>query len=67
VEALELSLYGKYLFSLAQQFNVFYHHHPVLHENDPGRRRLRVLLTDLFLRQMRRGLSLLGIPVPELM
>jgi len=67
VEALELSLYGKYLFGLAQQFNVFYHHHPVLHENDPGRRRLRVLLTDLFLRQMRRGLSLLGIPVPELM
>jgi arginyl-tRNA synthetase len=67
VDVLELSLYGKYLFSLAQQFNAFYHHHPVLQEQHPGRRRLRILLTDLFLRQMERGLGLLGIQVPERM
>ncbi|MEE9217801.1 MAG: arginine--tRNA ligase [Acidobacteriota bacterium] len=67
VDSLELSLFGKYLFSLAQQFNAFYHHHPVLKETDPGRKRLRILLTDLFLCQMKRGLDLLGIQVPERM
>ena len=67
VDSLELSLFGKYLFSLAQQFNFFYHHHPVLQEKNPSRRRLRILLTDLFLRQMERGLGLLGIPIPERM
>ncbi|MEE8537526.1 MAG: arginine--tRNA ligase [Acidobacteriota bacterium] len=67
VDSLELSLFGKYLFSLAQQFNTFYHHHPVLQEKNPDRRRLRILLTDLFLRQMERGLGLLGIPIPERM
>ena len=67
VAALELSLFAKYLFSLAQQFNAFYHHFPVLQESHPGRRRLRILLTDLYLRQMRRCLALAGIPVPDLM
>ncbi len=67
VGALELSLYAKYLFTLAQQFNAFYHHHPVLQEPEQGRRRLRVLLTDLYLRQMTRCLGLVGIPVPERM
>jgi arginyl-tRNA synthetase len=67
VQSLELSLFTKYLFSLAQQFNAFYHHFPVMQESRPGRRRLRVLLCDLFVRQMRRCMSLAGLPVPDLM
>jgi arginyl-tRNA synthetase len=67
LQSLELSLFAKYLFSLAQQFNAFYHHHPVMQETHPGRRRLRVLLCDLFVRQMRRCMEVAGMPVPELM
>jgi arginyl-tRNA synthetase len=67
LQSLELSLFAKYLFSLAQQFNTFYHHYPVIQESHPGRRRLRVLLCDLFVRQMRRSMNLAGLPIPERM
>ena len=67
VSSLELSLLAKYAFALAQRFNTFYHRYPVIKEPDPARRRARIILTWLFMAQMRRALDLMGIPVPERM
>ena len=67
VSSLELSLLAKYAFALAQRFNTFYHRYPVMKEPDPVWRRGRVVLTWLFMAQMRRTLGLMGIPVPERM
>jgi arginyl-tRNA synthetase len=67
VASLELSLLAKYSFSLAQRFNTFYHRYPVMKEPDPVWRRSRVILTGLFIAQMRRALDLMGIPVPARM
>jgi arginyl-tRNA synthetase len=67
VATLELSLLAKYAFALAQRFNTFYHRFPVMKEADPRWRRLRVVLTWLFIVRMRRVLALMGIPVPERM
>ncbi len=67
VSTLELSLVAKYAFALAQQFNAFYHRFPVMKEPDPAWRRARVVITYLFMAQMRRALDLMGIPIPERM
>jgi arginyl-tRNA synthetase len=67
VGALELSVLAKYAFTLAQRFNTFYHRYPVMKETDPRWRRMRVVLTWLFIARMRRALDLMGIPVPDRM
>ena len=64
---LELSILAKFAFGLAQRFNTFYHRFPVMKEPDPRWRAARVTLTWLFLAQMRRACSLMGIPIPERM
>jgi arginyl-tRNA synthetase len=67
VASLELSLMAKYAFALAQRFNTFYHRYPVVKEPDPRWRRARIVLTWLFMAQMRKALFLMGIPVPDRM
>ena len=67
VETLELSTLARYCHELAQRFNSFYHRYPVLHEEDPERRRVRLVLCSLFERTMQQGLGLLGIAVPSRM
>ncbi len=67
VEALELSQIAKYAFTLAQRFNSFYHKYPVMQEPDPRLKQARVVLTYLFLAQMRQAFHLMGIPEPERM
>ncbi len=67
VEALELSQIAKYAFALAQRFNSFYHKYPVMKEPDPRWQRARIVVTWLFLAQMRRLVDLIGIPVPSRM
>ena len=64
---LELSILAKYAFGLAQRFNTFYHRFPVMKEPDPRWRAARAALTWLFLAQMRRACSLMGIPIPARM
>jgi arginyl-tRNA synthetase len=65
--SLELSGLAKYAFTLAQHFNRFYHRYPILQEEDPRERSLRVLVADLFRRQLATALDLLGIPLPDRM
>jgi len=67
VDSLELSQVAKYAFNLAQRFNAFYHKYPVMQEQDPRWKRVRVVLTYLFLAQMRQIFVLMGIPEPSRM
>ncbi|MEE9235346.1 MAG: arginine--tRNA ligase, partial [Candidatus Acidoferrales bacterium] len=63
----EPALVAKWTFSLAQQFNLFYHRHHILSEADPEKKAFLLLLVDLVQRQLTRALDLLGIEVPEKM
>lgn len=67
VAQLEPSLFAKWAFGLAQQFNLFYHRHHILSEADPERKAFLLLLTDVVQRQLTRALTILGIEVPERM
>lgn len=67
IAAREPAHLAKYAFQLAQQFNAWYHHHPVLPEPDPGKRRFLLALVALVERQLRAALELMGISVPDAM
>lgn len=67
VAQLEPSLFAKWTFGLAQQFNLFYHRHHILSETDPERKAFLLLLTDIVQKQLTRALGVLGIEVPERM
>lgn len=58
---------AKYLFSLAQSFNLFYHRHKIIIETDPLRKRFLLALTQMVRDRLEQGLNLLGITVPERM
>ena len=67
VAALEPAVVAKWAFQLAQKFNIFYHNHHVLSEQDPARRALLVAITSVVRRQLIRALDVLGIEAPERM
>ena len=64
---LELSLVARHALELAQQFHALYHHHPVLHADDPELARARLATFQIFARGLRAAADLLGIPEPERM
>ncbi|MGM9822188.1 MAG: arginine--tRNA ligase [Muribaculaceae bacterium] len=61
------ALIANYAYELVKQYNQFYHDCPVLREEDPARRSLRLVLTDVCSRTIRTAMGLLGINVPERM
>ena len=61
------SLIGAYVYDLAKQFNGYYHDHSILREEDAAVRGMRLALAQQVARVIRRGMSLLGIEVPERM
>ena len=63
----EPAIVAKYLFSLAQAFNNFYHKHRILIERDTLRKCFLLALTEIIHERLRQGLELLGIQVPEKM
>ncbi|MGB6482709.1 MAG: arginine--tRNA ligase [Candidatus Acidiferrales bacterium] len=67
VTAQEPAFVAKYAFELAQAFNVFYHKHHILSEENAEKKRLLLLLTALVERQLVAALELLGIEAPEKM
>ncbi len=67
LEAAEPAQFAKFAFQLAQTFNNFYHHTPVLQETDPGRRGFLLWLVAYVQRQLAAALALMGIAVPEAM
>ena len=64
---LELSLVARHALDLAQLFHALYHHHPVLHEDDPAVSRVRLATFQVFARGLRATAALLGLPEPERM
>lgn len=67
VSAQEPAFVAKYAFELAQAFNVFYHKHHILSEEDAAKRNFLLLLTAIVERQLVAALELLGIEAPEKM
>ena len=58
---------AKYLFSLAQALNHFYHRHRIKDEPDPLRKWFYLALITILRDQLQKGLDLLGISVPDKM
>jgi arginyl-tRNA synthetase len=67
VRTLEFSVLAKYAFGLAQLFNAFYHHYPILNEEQPDRKWWRAAGVAYFRSQLTRTLDLMGIEVPSRM
>lgn len=64
---LEMSSLAKYAFTLAQQFNLFYHKHHILSEKDPASKCFYLTVADSTRLGLLKILDLLGIQVPEKM
>jgi arginyl-tRNA synthetase len=67
VGAQEPSFLARYAFELAQAFNVFYHKHHILSEENAQKRAFLLRLTWLVREQLVAALSLMGIDAPEKM
>ncbi len=67
VNTLELSYMAKHTFTVAQQFNLFYHRYHILSEEDPTRRSFYLAIADVTRLGLLKSMSLLGIGVPERM
>jgi len=67
VSAQEPAFLARYAFELAQAFNVFYHKHHILSEEDAQKRAFLLRLSQLVKDQLVEALNLLGIQAPERM
>jgi arginyl-tRNA synthetase len=67
VASQEPAFVAKYAFQLAQAFNLFYHHHRVLTEEDAAKKLFLLQLSHLVEVQLVAALELLGIGSPEKM
>ena len=67
VSAQEPAFLTRYAFELAQAFNVFYHKHHILSEEDAEKRAFLLKLVWLVREQLVAALALLGISAPEKM
>jgi arginyl-tRNA synthetase len=67
VASQEPAFLARFAFELAQAFNVFYHKHHILSEEDAEKRAFLLLVTALVREQLVTTLGLLGITAPEKM
>ena len=58
---------AKHAFQLAQQFNYFYHRHPILTEADQERKKFLLTTVAVVRRELIRSLAAMGITVPLVM
>jgi len=58
---------AKYTFNLARAFNLFYHRHRIIAEEDDTKRAVLVAVADVTRRQLTAALATLGIAVPARM
>ncbi len=61
------ALIANYVYELVKEYNQFYHDCSILREENPQVRSMRLALSDATARIIKRGMSLLGINVPERM
>ena len=67
VETMEVSYLAKHAFTLAQQFNLFYHSYHILSEKDSLKKNFYLAVANTARQGLLRTLDLLGIEVPEKM
>jgi arginyl-tRNA synthetase len=67
VSSQEPAFIARYAFELAQQFNNFYHKHPILTEENTEKRAFLLRLTGLVHANLESALGLMGIVAPEKM
>jgi len=67
VASQEPAFLTRYAFELAQAFNVFYHKHHILSEEDAEKRAILLRLAQLVREHLTTALGLLGIRAPEKM
>ena len=58
---------AKYTFTLARAFNLFYHRHRIIAEEDQTKRAVLIVATNIARRRLTAALATLGIAVPERM
>lgn len=58
---------AKHVFQLAQLFNTFYHHYPILSEADENRKKFLLATVSVVRRELLRALAVMGITVPPVM
>ncbi len=63
----EPAILAKYTFNLAKAFNLFYHNHKIIAEENPIKRAVLVVVADVTRRSLTSALNTLGIKVPERM
>jgi arginyl-tRNA synthetase len=66
-EQTEPAILAKYAFNLAKSFNLFYHHHKILIEENPAKRAVLIVVADMARRSLTAALNTMGITVPEKM
>lgn len=63
----EPAFLAKYTFNLAKAFNLFYHRHRIIGEEDLAKQSVLILVAEYTRRQLTAALATLGIDVPERM
>jgi arginyl-tRNA synthetase len=58
---------AKYTFNLARAFNLFYHRHRIIAEENPVRKAVLIATANITRTKLTRALATLGISVPERM
>jgi arginyl-tRNA synthetase len=67
ISTAEPAYLAKHVFQLAQLFNTFYHHHPILSEPDENRKKFLLATVSVVRRELMRALVVMGISVPPVM
>jgi arginyl-tRNA synthetase len=67
MNATEPAILAKYTFGLAKAFNLFYHNHRILAEENPLKKAVLIAAADITRRSLTAALDTLGIEVPERM
>lgn len=67
LRSMEIAYLAKHAFTLAQQFNLFYHRYHILSEADPLKKTFYLTVADTARQGLMKTLNLLGIQVPERM
>jgi arginyl-tRNA synthetase len=63
----EPAILAKYTFNLAKTFNLFYHNHRIIAEENLTKRAVLIVIADIARRNLTAALNTLGIEVPERM
>lgn len=63
----EPAILAKYTFNLAKAFNLFYHNHKIIAENDATKRNVLIAVADAARNALTAALDTMGIAVPEKM